>query len=73
MSLMHCEDESLTEFAEQVLHADGRDDPGILPEWRNRDAELVAAAVAALLVRRTGARATVAHVSNNEVADYVAV
>jgi len=72
MSLMHCEDESLTEAAEKVLRAQGRDDPAIVPEWRNRDAELVAAAVAALLVRRTGARAAVAHVSNDEVADYIA-
>lgn len=72
VSLMHCEDESLTEIAESTLQAQGRDDPGILPEWRNRDAELVAAVVAALLVRRTGARATIAHVSNDEVAGYVA-
>jgi dihydroorotase (multifunctional complex type) len=72
MSLVHCEDESLTESAEKLLRADGRTDGGLLPEWRNRDAELVAAAVAALLVRRTGARATVAHVSNPEVAGYVA-
>jgi dihydroorotase (multifunctional complex type) len=72
VSLMHCEDESLTEVAESMLHAAGRDDPGVLPEWRNRDAELVAAAVAALLVRRTGARATIAHVSNDEVASYIA-
>lgn len=43
-----------------------------LIDWRNRDAELVAAAVAALLVRRTAARATVAHVSNPEVASYIA-
>ena len=72
VSLMHCEDESLTEVAESMLQAAGRDDPGVLPEWRNRDAELVAAAVAALLVRRTGARATIAHVSNDEVASYIA-
>lgn len=72
VSLLHCEDESLTEAAEKLLHSAGRQDPGILPEWRNRDAELVAAAVAALLVRRTGARATVAHVSNDEVAAYIA-
>jgi len=38
----------------------------------DRHAELVAAAVAALLVRRTGARATVAHVSHPEVAGYLA-
>jgi dihydroorotase (multifunctional complex type) len=72
VSLLHCEDESLTEAAETMLRGQGRDDPGVLPEWRNRDAELVAAAVAALLIRRTGARATIAHVSNDEVAAYVA-
>jgi dihydroorotase-like cyclic amidohydrolase len=58
---MHCADESLTEAAEQVLRAEGRDDYGILLDWRDRDAELVATAVATLLVCRTGARATVAH------------
>ncbi|MCW2655344.1 MAG: dihydroorotase, multifunctional complex type [Mycobacterium sp.] len=72
VSLMHCEDQSLTEAAEGLLQGQGRDDPGLLPEWRNADAELVAAVVAALLVRRTGARATVAHVSNAEVAGYIA-
>ncbi|HEV7726591.1 MAG TPA: amidohydrolase family protein [Modestobacter sp.] len=72
VSLLHCEDESLTEAAEALLRATGRTDGGILPDWRSRDAELVAAAVAALLVRRTGARATLAHVSHPEVAGYVA-
>jgi dihydroorotase (multifunctional complex type) len=72
VSLLHCEDESLTSGAEALLRGEGRSDGGILTEWRNRDAELVAVAVAALLVRRTGARATVAHVSNAEVASYVA-
>jgi dihydroorotase (multifunctional complex type) len=71
ISLMHCEDESLTGAAEEVLRAEGRADAGILLDWRNRDAELVATAVAALLVRRAGARATIAHVSNPEVAEYV--
>lgn len=71
ISLMHCEDESLTAAAEELLRAQGRADAGILLDWRNRDAELVATAVAALLVRRTGARATIAHVSNPEVARYV--
>jgi dihydroorotase (multifunctional complex type) len=72
VSLMHCEDESLTGAAEKLLREAGRDDGGLLPEWRNRDAEVVAAAVAALLVRRTGATATIAHVSHPEVAEYVA-
>lgn len=72
MSLMHCEDESLTQAAETLLRGQGRADAGILPEWRSWNAELVAAAVSALLVRRTGARANVAHVSNPEVAGYLA-
>lgn len=72
VTLMHCEDESLTEAAQSLLQSQGRTDPGILPEWRSLDAELVAAAVAALLVRRTGARAVAAHVSNQEVASYIA-
>jgi dihydroorotase (multifunctional complex type) len=71
MSVIHCEDESITEAAEELLRAEGREDGGIIPQWRNRDAEVVAAAVTALLVRRTGARAAVAHVSHPEVAKYV--
>ena len=71
VSLVHCEDESLTEAAEMLLRDQGRRDPGLLLDWRSVTAELVAVAVAALLVRRTGARATIAHVSNQEVADYV--
>jgi dihydroorotase (multifunctional complex type) len=69
--LVHCEDESLTAEAERVLRAAGREDFGILPEWRSREAELVSVAVVALLARLTGVRATVAHVSSPEVADLV--
>ena len=72
MTLMHCEDQSLTQAAEKLLREQGRSDPGVLPEWRSLDAELVAVAVAALLVRRTHARAAIAHVSNQEVASYIA-
>ncbi|MXP23855.1 amidohydrolase family protein [Gordonia sp. HNM0687] len=72
VSLIHCEDESLTAEAESLLREEGRDDNAILIDWRNRDAEIVAAAVAAILVRRTSARASVAHVSNPEVAAYIA-
>src|SRR5690606_26925858 len=61
VSLMHCEDESLTGAAEKVLREDRRADGALLLEWRNRDAEVVAAAVASILVRRAGARAVVAH------------
>jgi dihydroorotase (multifunctional complex type) len=72
ISLLHWEEESLTEAAERELRALGREDGGVLPQWRNREAELTAVAVAALLARRTGARATIAHVSHAEAATYVA-
>jgi dihydroorotase (multifunctional complex type) len=71
-TLMHCEDESITEGAEKLLRATGRLDGGIIPEWRNREAELVAVSVASLLVRVSGARTTIAHVSNPEAVALVA-
>jgi len=64
LTLMHCEDESITEDAERVLRAAGRHDNAIIGEWRSREAELVGVTVAALLVRLTGAAATIAHVSH---------
>jgi len=40
--LVHCEDDLMTARAERLLREAGRDDPGVLPEWRSREAELVA-------------------------------
>ncbi|MDH5423192.1 MAG: dihydroorotase family protein [Acidimicrobiia bacterium] len=65
--LIHCEDESITAEAERVLKEAGRDDPAILYEWRNREAELVAIAAASVLAETTGANATMAHVSSPDV------
>jgi dihydroorotase-like cyclic amidohydrolase len=62
--LVHCEDDVMTARAERLLREAGRDDPGVLPEWRSREAELVATGTVALLARLTGARVTIAHVSN---------
>lgn len=70
-ALIHCEDESLTAEAERALREERRADPGILIEWRNRPAELVAVAAASVLVRATRATATVAHVSSPEVVEVV--
>lgn len=70
-SLIHCEDESITARAESLLRETGRDDPAIITAWRNREAELIAVDVVALLAELTGARATVAHVSSPEVAELV--
>jgi len=62
--LVHAEDESLTARAEAELRAAGRQDGGIVPLWRNLDAEVTALSVTALLARRSGARVAAAHVSS---------
>lgn len=67
--LVHCEDESLTDEAERALRDAGRDDPGVVMEWRSRDAEATALAV---LARATGARVVAAHVSNAVAAEELA-
>lgn len=64
--LVHCEDDLMTARAERLLREAGRADPGVLPEWRSREAELVATGTVALLTRLTGARTTIAHVSSAE-------
>jgi dihydroorotase (multifunctional complex type) len=61
--LVHAEDESLTEQAERRMRAAGRDDPGVIPQWRSREAEEVAIATVAQLARRIPARVVIAHVS----------
>jgi dihydroorotase-like cyclic amidohydrolase len=68
--LVHCEDEALTAEAERALRDAGREDGGAMA-WRNRDAELAALAVTALLARRTGARVIAAHVSHSEALEVV--
>lgn len=70
-TLIHCEDESITAEAEKLLKAEGRADGRILVEWRNREAELVAIAAAAVITRAAGAMATFAHVSSREVVDVI--
>ena len=55
--LVHAEEETLLDRAERELRAAGRADPGVVPEWRNRAAELTALAVTATLARRDRARA----------------
>ncbi len=69
--LVHAEDESLTAEAERRLRAMGRTDGGIVPEWRNREAELTAVNVVSLLARLSQARVVVAHVSHANVLDLI--
>jgi len=69
--LIHNEDQALTLEAERRLRDAGRVDPGLLIEWRSREAELVAAAATATAVLETGASATFAHVSSPPVLDVI--
>lgn len=66
--LIHCEDEAITEEAEQRLRAAGRTDGGVIIEWRNRQAEEAAVDAVAAHAIETRVRATIAHVSNPAVA-----
>jgi dihydroorotase (multifunctional complex type) len=62
--LVHAEDESMTASAEAELRAAGREDGGVIPAWRNREAELTALALTTLHARLAGARVVAAHVSS---------
>jgi dihydroorotase len=69
--LIHSEDEAITEAAEQRLRGLGRVDPGLLIEWRSREAEQLSVAATAAAVLESGAAATIAHVSHPEVLDVI--
>jgi dihydroorotase (multifunctional complex type) len=69
--LVHCEDELITAAAERLLKAADRLDPGVLIEWRSREAELVAVSQVAAAASLTGAVVRVAHASNPTVADLI--
>jgi dihydroorotase len=70
-ALIHNEDQALTAEAEGRLRADRRLDPGLLIEWRSRDAELVAVATTAAVALESGARVSFAHVSHPAVLDVI--
>lgn len=69
--LVHAEDEALTADAERRLREAGRADFGIIPEWRNREAEQVAVATVCTLARSAAARVVIAHASHAAVIDLV--
>jgi dihydroorotase (multifunctional complex type) len=69
--LVHAEDETRTANAERALRERARGDPGLLSEWRSRDAEIEAVRAVAALAVETGARLTIAHVSCPEVAEVI--
>ena len=69
--LVHCEDESITERLESELRAAGREDNGVIPEWRHPDAELVALGIVGRLSALTGGRVVTAHASSPAAVDVV--
>jgi dihydroorotase (multifunctional complex type) len=62
--LVHAEDEAVTADREAALRSAGREDGGVISEWRHPDAELLSLAAVRVLASRTGARAGCAHVSS---------
>lgn len=71
IALAHCEDDAITREREAALRREGRADYGVIPAWRAREAEAVAAAEVALLARLTGARVVIAHTSHPPVVDLI--
>ena len=65
--LIHAEDEGLTTAAERQLRAASRQDGGIIPEWRSRLAETMAAQNVAAIAEATGALTVFAHCSHPDI------
>jgi allantoinase len=67
--LTHCEDEEMTADAERELRAAGARDGAALLAWRTLEAELAAVEAMGVALRRSGARAVIAHASHPAVVD----
>lgn len=70
--LIHCEDNDVILAAEAALKDTGRNDPGLLCQWRNQEAEMVSVAAVQLLARRTKARVGIAHISGVAALEIIA-
>jgi dihydroorotase (multifunctional complex type) len=72
IALVHCEDEAATTLAGHRLRAEGREDGGVIPEWRSREAEILAVREVLELAHSSGSRVVIAHASHRAVVDLVA-
>jgi dihydroorotase len=61
----------MTRDAERLLRAKSLNDGSIVPLWRSREAELVAASLVALMARSCQARVVIAHASHLAVVESV--
>lgn len=69
--LVHSEDDLMTARNERRLREAMRVDGRVIPEWRSREAELVAVGTVATIARITEARFIIAHASSADVLDVV--
>jgi dihydroorotase len=71
IALVHCEDQASTALAAARLQAEGREDGGVIPEWRSREAEILAVGEVLAASELTSARVVIAHASHRAVVDLV--
>lgn len=71
LSLVHCEDDSITEGNEIRLKEEERLDNDIVSEWRSEIAEEIAVSTVSLLARLTKVKAIIAHVSHPLIIDLI--
>jgi len=69
--LVHAEDDSLTEISEKILKSSGREDGGVIPEWRNPLAEQIAVASTGRMTAHADTRVIIAHCSHPEVINII--
>jgi dihydroorotase (multifunctional complex type) len=69
VTLVHSEDEDIVSAAENKLRDDGVFDGSVIPRWRTREAELVAAERVSRLAQLFGATVIIAHASNTDVVE----
>ena len=65
--LIHCEDDGICQYNEEVLKAAGRTDYHSQWEWRSKLAEYVAVQTVISIAKETGCRVVIAHVSQPDL------
>lgn len=69
--LIHCEDDGICQYNEEMLRAAGRTDYHSQFEWRSKMAEYVAVQTVISIAKATGCRTVIAHVSQPELLDQI--
>lgn len=69
--LIHCEDDGICQYNEEILRAAGRTDYHSQWEWRSKLAEYVAVQTVISIAKETRCRTVIAHVSQPELLDQI--